>query len=452
MTDAHDTHTADQKELAALRQYVTELQQQIASYHKVEEERARLHTRLQQQTEALRQSQDMLRGVLNNTSALIFVRDTQGSYMMLNESYCKLVLNLRQEQVIGKTPDDVFSQQTARQLLAHDQQVIDSGKPIVREELIPHFDEEEPRIYLAAKFPLFDEQGKIYAVGGISTDITDRKRAEEALSRERQLFVGGPVIVFKWAAREGWPVEYVSPNIAQFGYQAEDFTSGRIPYPTVVHPDDLMRVAGEVQSYSAAGRETFEQSYRVINAQGEPRWIYDFTVVVRNSQGDITHYDGYVMDITEQKQSEEERAALQAQLIEAQREAIRELSTPLMPLNDNVVAMPIVGTIDTGRAQQIMETLLEGIARQQAAIAILDITGVQVVDTQVADALIRAAQAARLLGAQVVLTGIGPTIAQTLVHLGADLTDVVTRSTLQAGIAYAMEHAAGTQRGHIPRT
>jgi rsbT co-antagonist protein RsbR len=436
---------------ASLRQRIAELEQQIAHYHQIEETCSRLQSKLQQQTEALHQSKSLLHGVLNNTAALIFIRDIQGRFIMLNESYCQLVLNRAQDQVIGKTPHDVFPPSTAQQLLTNDQAVIKSGQSLTREELVPHFDEEEPRTYLATKFPLFNEHGSIYAIGGISTDITERKRAEEALKRERQLFMDGPVVVFKWAAREGWPVEYVSPNVAQFGYQADDFTSGRVPYPSVVYPDDLMRVAEEVQQYSAEGRETFEQTYRIVNAQGEACWIYDFTVVVRSSAGTITHYDGYVMDITRQKQVEEEQEALQAQLIATQREAIRELSTPLMPLNNHVVAMPIVGTVDTARAQQIMETLLDGIASQQAAVAILDITGVQVVDTQVADALVRAAQAARLLGAQVVLTGIGPTIAQTLVHLGSDLNDLVTCSTLQTGIAYAMEHIAVAHGGKKPR-
>jgi rsbT co-antagonist protein RsbR len=101
--------------------------------------------------------------------------------------------------------------------------------------------------------------------------------------------------------------------------------------------------------------------------------------------------------------------------------------------------MPLVGAIDSARIQQIMETLLEGISDHQAEIAILDITGVQVVDTQVADGMIRAAQAVRLLGAEIVLTGIGATMAQTLVNLGADMSNITTRGTLQGGIAYAME-------------
>jgi rsbT co-antagonist protein RsbR len=146
-----------------------------------------------------------------------------------------------------------------------------------------------------------------------------------------------------------------------------------------------------------------------------------------------------VRDITARKRAEEEQLQLQEQVIDAQRAALRELSTPLMPLTDNVVAMPLVGAIDSARIQQIMETLLEGISDHQAEIAILDITGVQVVDTQVADGMIRAAQAVRLLGAEIVLTGIGATMAQTLVNLGADMSNITTRGTLQDGIAYAME-------------
>ncbi len=146
--------------------------------------------------------------------------------------------------------------------------------------------------------------------------------------------------------------------------------------------------------------------------------------------------------IARRKQDEVERMELQAQIIQTQQAAIRELSTPLLPLAEKVIVMPLVGTIDSKRAQQIMEMLLEGVATQHAETVIIDITGVRVVDTQVAQAFIQTAQAVRLLGAQVVLTGIQPQIAQTLVHLGADLSGIVTRSTLQAGINYGMGYGA----------
>jgi anti-anti-sigma regulatory factor len=123
-----------------------------------------------------------------------------------------------------------------------------------------------------------------------------------------------------------------------------------------------------------------------------------------------------------------------------QQEAIlRELSTPLIPLSDEVLVMPLIGALDDRRAGQIIATLLQGVAQAQAQTAIVDITGVPVVDTHVANVLIQAAQAVQLLGAQVVLTGIRPSVAQTLVGLGIDLGGIVTRSTLQDGIAYSLQ-------------
>ena len=101
--------------------------------------------------------------------------------------------------------------------------------------------------------------------------------------------------------------------------------------------------------------------------------------------------------------------------------------------------MPLIGRVDARRASQILETLLMGIYEQQAELAIVDITGVSVVDTHVAYALIQTAQAVKLLGAQVVLTGIRPEVAQTLISLGINLSDIVTLRSLQQGIAYAFQ-------------
>lgn len=104
-----------------------------------------------------------------------------------------------------------------------------------------------------------------------------------------------------------------------------------------------------------------------------------------------------------------------------------------------VTGAPPIGSLDERRAQQVLDMLLHGVAGRRAQTVILDITGVPVVDTQVANALVRAAQSVKLLGAQVVLTGIRPEVAQTLVGLGTNLTDIITRSSLQSGIAFAAE-------------
>jgi ribose transport system substrate-binding protein len=136
------------------------------------------------------------------------------------------------------------------------------------------------------------------------------------------------------------------------------------------------------------------------------------------------------MNIQIQRQSQE--------IIDAQRQALRELSTPIVPVSDEIITMPLIGSIDTVRARQIMEALLVAISRYQAEVVIIDITGVPVVDTGVANHLLQTARAARLLGSRVMLTGLSPEVAQTVVSLGVDLSGLVTRSNLQSGIEYAL--------------
>lgn len=131
-------------------------------------------------------------------------------------------------------------------------------------------------------------------------------------------------------------------------------------------------------------------------------------------------------NVTDRKRAE--------QLIREQADVLLQLSTPMIPITDDVMVMPLIGSVDVKRAQQVMETLLEGVARHQIRTVLLDITGVSVVDTHVASALIQAAKAVRLLGAEVVLTGIRAEVAQSIVALGIDLKGLSTRSSLQSAI------------------
>jgi PAS domain S-box-containing protein len=154
-------------------------------------------------------------------------------------------------------------------------------------------------------------------------------------------------------------------------------------------------------------------------------------------------------DATEEERALEERQKLEARIIAAQEEALRELSTPLMPLAEGVLLMPLVGAIDATRADRILSALLSAITAHAAGHVIVDITGVKDADAQVAGALQQAAQAARLLGAEVVLTGIRPAVARALLETGADLAGIVTKSTLRAGVAHALaDRARGTAGAH----
>jgi len=146
------------------------------------------------------------------------------------------------------------------------------------------------------------------------------------------------------------------------------------------------------------------------------------------------------LEIEQRQSAEEERARLQEEIISMQAALLEELSTPLIPLSHEIVLLPLVGTVDSARAAQVLDTLSKGVVTRKARVAIVDITGVPTADTHVTSTLMRAAQAVRLLGAEVVLTGIRPRVAQAFVGLGVDFSNLVTRSTLQGGIAYASEH------------
>ena len=122
-----------------------------------------------------------------------------------------------------------------------------------------------------------------------------------------------------------------------------------------------------------------------------------------------------------------------------QQEEMLELSTPVVKLWDGVLALPMIGTLDSARTQVVMETLLQRIAETGAEVAIIDITGVPTVDTLVAQHLIKTVTAARLMGAECIISGIRPQIAQTIVHLGVELGDVITKGTLADAFAMAMQ-------------
>ncbi len=140
---------------------------------------------------------------------------------------------------------------------------------------------------------------------------------------------------------------------------------------------------------------------------------------------------------------EERTAELQTKVttIEAQSRTILELSTPVLQVWDGILVLPLIGDVDTKRANQVAESVLEAIGRTQARFIILDITGVPVIDTAVADHLLKTIKAARLLGAEVIVTGVSSYNARTIVRLGVDLKETVTRGTLQSGLKSAMQIA-----------
>ncbi len=165
--------------------------------------------------------------------------------------------------------------------------------------------------------------------------------------------------------------------------------------------------------------------------------------VYRDAKGNVAGVFAAARDITAQKKTEAElakaNAALQAEIEERRRaeKVIMELSTPVLQLRDGLLMLPIIGVIDSLRARQITEQLLRSIRDTRSKVAVVDITGVPAVDSKVANHLLQTAEAARLMGATMLLTGLSPEVAQSLVSIGVDLSRLTTAGDLQGGIAEA---------------
>jgi PAS domain S-box-containing protein len=211
----------------------------------------------------------------------------------------------------------------------------------------------------------------------------------------------------------------------------------------IIHPEDreIGRAASEYLMTHGRG----STSYRWIAKDGRVVWVTAQMSVIRDDAGAPIGLRGITLDITEQKEAEAARneALLREGVLRAQQDSLLELATPLVPIDDDVLAMTLVGGLDETRADRVLTTLLDGVARSGARVVILDVTGVLSVDTQTADTLIRAARSVSLLGAEVVLTGIRAEVARTLVDIGVDLGSIMTKSTLKAGIAYALQATGG---------
>jgi PAS domain S-box-containing protein len=227
---------------------------------------------------------------------------------------------------------------------------------------------------------------------------------------------------------DGTIVSWNSSAERMYGYPAAEVL-GR-PVNTLVPADRLEEVPQILERIRRGERVEHFETVR-LRKTGDPIDVSLSISPIRDAAGKIVGASTIARDITEQKKL---REALRQRAQE-----ILEVSTPVLQVWEGVVVAPFIGTLDTQRAQQFMERLLDRVVQTNSAVALLDVTGVPSVDTRTAQHLIETITALRLLGAQAVLTGVRPAIAQTLAHLGISLADVVTRSSLAAGLRVALD-------------
>jgi rsbT co-antagonist protein RsbR len=213
------------------------------------------------------------------------------------------------------------------------------------------------------------------------------------------------------------------------GYKADEIIGRHF---SCFYPPEKVQTGFPDEELKAAARDgRFEDEDWRVRKDGSRFWANVIITALRDEHGNLIGYGKMTRDLTDRKQAEE--------TIARQAQEILDISTPVIQVWRGVLAAPLIGTLDSRRTQQFMERLLNRIVDTNSAVALVDITGVPAIDTQTAQHLIETVTAVRMLGAQVVLTGVRPALAQTLVHLGTDLSGIITRSSMSSGLRVGLE-------------
>ena len=231
---------------------------------------------------------------------------------------------------------------------------------------------------------------------------------------------------------------YLENNVAQV-----TFTAARIDLLRILSAQAATAIENALLLQRLQGvTEKLHRTNELLEAQ-----VAERTAELQHSNSELQGANERLqVELAERTRAEQARAELQGQMLEAQRERLAEMSTPLIPITSRIMVMPLIGTVDSERASQILEVALTGAQHSAASVVILDITGLRHIDTSIAGSLLKTARALRLLGSHAILTGIRANVAQTLVGLGVELSTLETRSTLQSAIASALRHTGETLR------
>jgi len=409
--------------LAGLRQRNAELELRLAECDTARQS-------LQEQIDIFCQSMDLL-------DEIVLIKGPKSRIVYANKAFRDLY-GMSLEQLNGLIDAPFNEPDYTQQYILDDEHVFTTGQPleIPAEHVTRH--DGMLRMLHTLKAPIYNNAGQITHTAGVSRDITEGVQVQTELHIFAEIVNKMQHGVIVWRLEQlGDPTSLVAVT----GNSAAARRGGI----------DLRERAGQriAEIFPGIHQTNLPEAYAEIIRSGQPQNLGEIEYADDAVSGTYT-IRAFPLpnqciavtfeDVTERKRAEEalRQSMLQEEKIHAQQVALEELSTPMIPITDRIVVMPLIGAIDSRRAQQVMDSLLYGVANTRAETAIIDITGVSVVDTQVANALIRAAVSVQLLGARVMITGIRPEVAQTLVGLGVDLRGISAYGTLSSAISVAM--------------
>ncbi len=249
----------------------------------------------------VRESEARLRGIIDNSGAVIYLKDAEGRYILVNRRFEDL-FQMATGDIYGRTDMEILGGDTAAVFIENDRKVMKACVPMEFEETAMLQDGRH--YYIAVKFPLLDVAGRPFAVGGISTDITERKRMEEAVRQSeekyRALITNIPDVI--WTSAEDGSTVFISANISAFGYVPEDIYASSDMWFSIVHPDDIAVVAAGFKGLLKEDRP-FSVEYRVRTKDGRWVWVHDRASLTYVKDG-IRYADGVLTDISARKAAE----------------------------------------------------------------------------------------------------------------------------------------------------
>lgn len=405
----------------------------------VEAENALLRARVAELERDNRGLVRLVQATIDHVDAVIYLRDADGVFTFINRTYTA-VTGFSREAVIGKIDADLFPEHVYEAFRVADREVLEHRRVVAQEETLPQAD--GLHVFRSLKFPVLGPDGELLGLGGISTDLTAQRRAEANLARTqlvlKAVIENAPLLITA-TDREHRYVLVGSAAARQFGRSAEEIV-GKL--------DTELMPAAVVQMLRSQAEVVFRSGEPAVveievERDGQPRIYLATKFPIRDASGAVTAVGSIATDVTELRGAESERLRLQQEVIRAQEFALQELSTPIVPIADGALAVPLIGSLDRERMGQVTTRLLQRVAESHAEIVILDLTGVRQVETSTMDSPIQVTRAIRLLGVEPVLTGIQPELAQTLVSLDIPLAQITTLQTLQRGIEYALAKLRG---------
>ena len=425
--------------------------------------------------ELLKQKNFISQILLDNLPQKICFKDRDSVYVFCNDSYAA-DLGIKRKEIAGKTDFEFYPKDLAEKYRQDDKEVMDFGE---NKSLVERYVQDGQEFTVSTlKAPMRDEKGKVFGVLVVFSDVTEFKKTEnKALRKNKVLECINTVFQAAYSSESEEDLAKKCLSLAeeltgsQFGFLGEINAVGR--YDTIAISDpgwkqcrlehsEATVLINDMEIRGLWGRVLKEgKSFYTNDPAGHPDStglpeghppLTSFLGVPLMQEGRVTgmvslgNKAGGYNELDKEDMEDLAGAIGQAiyskrnqQALARQSQEIMELSTPVIQVWEGVVVAPLIGVLDSQRTMHFMERFLDALVNTSSSLALLDITGVPAVDTQTAQHLVEAITAAKLLGTRVVLTGVRPAIAQTMVHLGIDLADVDTKSSLSAGLRLCFE-------------